>query len=132
MRILTGLLALGLLGAFGGCKAKVSLGGGETVGIDVECETVAGPAVDCTIAETKGAADVEVCWDFVATCPNGTVVTAPRSCAKVKDGGRTPYRIPGDQLTNVAQCTGEGETRAAVANITVDGKPMPATPTEAR
>jgi hypothetical protein len=65
----------------------VALAGCEQVKVHVNCETTAAPAIECTVQQTAGKSEVEVCWDFELTCANGNKVTAPRTCQKVKDGG---------------------------------------------
>src|SRR5690606_3055640 len=65
-------LVFALLGA--GCS--------ERVNVTVHCITVAGPAVECEVKQTQGKAEAEVCWDFTATCENGAVVKAARTCQK--------------------------------------------------
>jgi hypothetical protein len=111
MRIASLLGALGLVVALAGC---------ESVKVSVDCVTVAGPAVNCDVKQTEGKSEVEVCWDFAVTCDNGTKVTAPRSCAKVKDGGTTHLVIPGDKLTDADKC--DSGPKATVSNLTLNGK----------
>ena len=96
------------------------LAGCESVKVSVNCETVAGPAVNCDVKQLEGKKEVEVCWDFSVTCNNGTTVKPPRSCAKVKDGGETKYVIPSDKLAGAEKC--DGGPKATVSNLTIDGK----------
>lgn len=91
-----------------------------SVKVSVNCETVAGPAVECEVKQIEGKAEVDVCWDFAVTCNNGTKIQPPRSCAKVKDGGTTHYTIPSDKLKDAEKC--DGGAKAAVTNLTIDGK----------
>jgi hypothetical protein len=109
MRISHALLALAL---FAGCK--------EEVYVTVECVTTAAPAVECELKQTKGKTEVDVCWDWNATCENGTKVTAQRTCQKVKDGGTAKATIPADKLTNLDKC--QGKPTAKVENLTLNGK----------
>jgi hypothetical protein len=96
------------------------LSGCESIKVSVNCETVAGPEVDCELKQVEGKKEVEVCWDFSVTCNNGTTVTPPRSCAKVKDGATTKYVIAKDKLKDAEKC--DGGPKAKVANLTIDGK----------
>ncbi len=100
--------------------AVAALAGCENVKVNVECVTTAVPSVDCEVKQTQGKSEVEVCWDFSVTCHNGTVITPPRSCTKVKDGATVKYTIPADKLPNVAQC--DGQPKASLTNLTIDGK----------
>jgi hypothetical protein len=113
MRVAVQIIAVGALFAFAGCKR-------ENVKVEVLCETVEGPAVNCDVKQTEGKSEIDVCWDFSVTCANGTKVDAPRSCTKVKDGGTTKHVIPGDKLTNVEKC--DGEPKATVSNLTINGE----------
>jgi hypothetical protein len=100
--------------ALAGCR--------ENVRAQVNCVTTAAPAVDCTVQQTQGKSEIDVCWDFAVTCANGTKVTAPRTCQKVKDGGTEKLTIPGDKLENVAQCAGDKPPVGAISNLTINGK----------
>jgi hypothetical protein len=111
MRLLPGL-AMSFL-ALTGCKQ-------EQVTANVNCEVKAGPTVDCTIAETKGTAEVEICWGFKVTCANGATLEGTRTCAKVKDGQTANATIPTDKITSTGSC--EGEKTAAVTNLTINGE----------
>ena len=112
MKVVSIVIAGALL-ALAGCK-------GEQVKVEVLCETVQGPAVNCDVKQTEGKSEIEVCWDFSVTCTNGTKVDAPRSCAKVKDGGTTKYVIPGDKLVGAEKC--DGGPKATVTNMTINGE----------
>jgi hypothetical protein len=96
-----------------GCKEKVH--------VNVNCETTAAPAVECTLDQDKGKGEVEVCFDWSATCENGTIVKAPRTCGKVKDGGKATVTIPGDQLTDLGKCAGTKPPTAKVENLVLKG-----------
>ncbi len=111
--LLSLLSSVALLG-LGGCS--------EEVFVQVNCETVADPAVVCIAKQTKGKAEVEVCWDFIATCGNGTKVEAERACAKVKDGGTVTHRTEAAKLKNVDKCAGDAAPTAIVTNMTINGK----------
>jgi hypothetical protein len=100
--------------------AALLLAGCENVRVQVNCETVAGPAVNCEVKQAEGKKEVEVCWDFQVVCNNGTKVSPPRSCAKVKDGGTTKYVISADKLAGAEKC--DGGPKATVSNLTIDGK----------
>lgn len=100
----------------------LATGCGEKVNVSVNCITTAAPAVECDVTQTKGKSEVEVCWDFKATCANGAVVTATRTCQKVKDGGTVKATIPGDKLVGVDKCAGDKPPVAVIENMTLDGK----------
>jgi hypothetical protein len=96
---------------------------GETINVNVECETKSGdsgPNVECTVKQTKGKGEVEACWDFKATCPNAVVVTALKNCQKVKGGGTETMIIPTEKLTNVNDC--QGKPTVTLENLTLNGK----------
>jgi hypothetical protein len=97
-------------------------GCGEKVNVHIDCITTAAPAVECELHQTKGKSEVEVCWDFTATCANGAVVTAANTCAKVKDGGTAKATIPGDKLVGIDKCGGDKPPTAKVENMTLNGK----------
>lgn len=98
-------------------------GCGEEVSVNVTCKTTAVPSVDCDVTERVGKSEVEVCWDFAVTCANGGVVTAERTCQKVKDGGTAKTVIAADKLTGLDKCGGEGPPTGTVTNMTLNGKP---------
>ncbi len=112
MRTLKTMLATAALLALGAC---------EDVKVDVNCVTVAEPAVECEVKQVKGKSEVEACWDFSVTCANGTKVVAARTCQKVKDGATEKVKIPADKLTDVAKC--DKADKAALTNLTLNGKP---------
>ena len=93
---------------------------GERVKIDVECSSTSDSALDCAVTEAKGKAEAEACWDVSVKCKNNTTVTAPRSCAKVKDGASVHYAIDKAKLANLDKC--DGGTKMIVENMTIDGK----------
>lgn len=94
----------------------------ENVKVHISCITTAEPSVECELKQTTGKSEVEVCWDFVATCDNGAVVKAERTCQKVKDGGTAKATIPADKLTGVDKCGGSKPPTAKVENMTLNGK----------
>lgn len=98
-----------------------ALGCTKDAEVHVECRTVETPAVECTVTEVKGTMEVEACWDFEVTCGNGAVVTAERTCQKVKDGATENVTIPADKLTGVDKCGGDAP-QAKVSNLTLNGK----------
>lgn len=107
----TFLLVIGVL-ALAGCK--------EQVLAQVNCEVKAGPVVECTIAQTKGTAEVEVCWDFKVACDSGATLDAARTCAKVSGGKTSNATIPADKLKMTGSCT--GEKKATITNMTLNGQ----------
>ena len=111
MKLSLALFALGLLV---GCK--------EEVLVNINCVTTAAPAVECELKQTKGKTQVDVCWDFVATCENGSVVKT-HACDKVKDGGTTKTTIPGEKLEGLDKCQGSKPPTAKIENMTLNGKP---------
>jgi len=96
-----------------GCK--------EQVNVNVNCITTAAPAVECTLDQDKGKSEVEVCWDFSATCDNGAVVKAARTCGHVKDGGKATVTIPADKLTDLDKCGGSKPPTAKIENMSLKG-----------
>jgi hypothetical protein len=94
----------------------------EKVNVHIDCITTAAPAVECELKQTKGKSEVEVCWDFTATCANGALVTAKANCAKVKDGGSTKATITADKLEGIDKCAGDKPPTAKVENMTLNGK----------
>ena len=97
-------------------------GCGEQVNVHIDCITTAAPAVECELKQTKGKSEVEVCWDFSATCANGAVVKAARTCHKVKDGGTEKVTIAADKLDGLDKCGGDRPPTAKVENLTLNGK----------
>ncbi len=100
---------------FAGCK-------GEKVSAHVDCITTAAPAVECEVSQTKGKSEIDVCWDFAVTCANGAVVTAARTCQKVKDGGTAKVTIPADKLVGIDKCGGDKPPTGALSNMTINGE----------
>jgi len=100
--------------------ALLALAGCESVNVKLDCVTTAGPTVNCDLIQTEGKSEVEVCWDFKVTCDNGTTVTPPRSCAKVKGGGTARYVIPKEKLAGAEKC--DANPKATVSNVTLNGK----------
>lgn len=87
----------------------------EQVEATVQCKVNAGPVVDCDITQTKGKAEVEVCWDFKVKCANDATLEALGTCGSVKDGQTTAVNISGDKVKLEGEC--QGETTAEVVNI---------------
>jgi hypothetical protein len=100
----------------------VASGCTEKVYVDVQCVTVEGPAINCELTQKEGKSEVDVCWDFSATCENGAVVTAARTCHKVKDGGKASVTISADKITGVDKCQGSKPPTAKLENLTLNGK----------
>jgi hypothetical protein len=101
-------------------------GCGENVAVSINCKTTAAPAVECELKQTKGKSEVEVCWDFSATCGNGAAVSAKHNCQKVKDGGTAQMTIPADKLEGLDKCGTGPDNKppiAKVENMTLNGKP---------
>ena len=111
MRLLQ-LLAI-VLGVVTGCSQ-------ERVGVNVACEVKKGPVVECVVAQTKGTAEVEACWDFKVTCAVSGAIEAPRTCAKIKGGETTTVTIPTDKIKVSATC--EGKQEQGNANLTINGE----------
>lgn len=103
-----------------GCLVALAATGCESVNVHVNCQTTP-DAVECTVHQTAGKAEVEACWDFTVTCGNGAKVTAPRTCQKVKDGGTEIVKIPLEKLSGVDKCAGDAP-KAELSNLTIDGK----------
>jgi hypothetical protein len=105
-------LCLGLVITAIGCKQEVAS--------SVLCEIKEGPVVECSITQTKGTSEIEVCWHYKAECANKSTLEAPKMCAKVKDGGSTTASTPADKLTISGPC--EGAAKGAVTNMTINGE----------
>jgi hypothetical protein len=99
--------------ALAGCKDRIHVG--------VVCRSVEGPMIQCDVFEDRGTVEAEACWDISITCGNGAVVGAPRTCAKVKDGGTTKVTVPGDKLTNLDSCGGTNP-QLNMTHMTIDGQ----------
>lgn len=102
-----------LLFVLAGCNEKVN--------VHIDCITTAAPAVECTVKQTQGTSEVDVCWDFSVTCGNGTVVKAPNTCHKIKGGATEKVTIPGDKLTDIDKCAGSNP-QPKLENMTINGK----------
>jgi hypothetical protein len=103
--------------------AILLLGGGcEPVAVSVNCATLSQAAVECTVQQVQGTAETEACWDFAIECPNGVVAKAPRMCTKVSGGGTETVSVAADKLTGMDKCSGKGEPKAVMSNLTIDGK----------
>lgn len=92
----------------------------EEVRVAVDCTANARDEVECAITQKVGKAEAEACWDFAVTCANGTIVKAPRTCQKVKQGGTEKLVIPKDRLRGLAEC--DGGAKAEITNLTVNGQ----------
>lgn len=102
--------------------ATVAAGcGGKKLSVDVTCDPVSRERVVCDVKQTAGTDEVEACWDITADCPNGTVVTGPRTCQKVKGGGVEKTSIPSSSFEGVEDCQG-GKPKLALSNLTINGK----------
>lgn len=112
------MMTVAVLISVAGCKP-------ERVMAKVNCEVVAGsgdaPAVDCTVRQTQGTADIEVCWDFKVACDSGATLVAPHTCLHVANGATAKTTIPGDKLTLSGSCT--GGKHGSLGTLTIDGKP---------
>lgn len=112
------------------CEAKI----GEVqplvvgTGADIHCEGIQ-EGFECRVVQVVGTAESEVCFDIAITCGDGGVVKAPRTCAKVKDGGTTKAMIPYSTLQG-DQCSGDKTKRVfKILNQTIDGLSAEAVPT---
>ncbi len=94
---------------------------GEEVAALVNCEVTAGPALECSIKQTKGRSEIDVCWDFSVTCANQATLEANHICQKLRDGAARNITVAADKLKITGRC--EGEMKAAVTNMTINGDP---------
>lgn len=101
--------------ALGGCTIT------EPVKVAVNCATNKTNSLECSVTQTQGKSEVEACWDFAITCGNGTIVKAPKTCQKVKEGGTEKVTVPADKLTNLERCA--GDAKAAISGLMINGKP---------
>lgn len=101
----------GLVIASFGCRQEVAS--------SVLCEIKEGPNVECSVTQTKGTAEIEVCWNYKAECANKATLESPKMCAKVKDGGSATTSASKDKLTISGPC--EGEAKGAVTGLTING-----------
>lgn len=85
------------LAATTGCK-------GEEFSATVNCKVVEGGSVDCSIAQTQGKSEIEVCWEFKVACDSGATLEAPKTCARVKDGQTSSATIAAEKLTITGTC----------------------------
>jgi hypothetical protein len=74
--------------------------------------------VKCTVTQTKGTSEMEVCWDFHVTCANAATLDA-HGCGKVEDKGTTNVTIPTDKIKVSGNC--DGNPQAVVQNMTING-----------
>jgi hypothetical protein len=101
----------------------VSLWGCESPLAEVHCVTTAVPSVECEVSQTRGKAEVEVCWEFEAECENGAIVTAERICQRVKDGGKAKAVISAGQLTGIEDCAGSNPPATRFRSLTLERVP---------
>lgn len=95
---------------------------GEEVNAKVNCKITNDIAVECVVHQDQGKSEIEVCWDFAASCPNGSTLKAERACQKVKDGGTETLTIPKAKLAFAGpEC--DGNPAATLTNLTINGKP---------
>lgn len=107
---------------FVACKAECKMGGDEEVNAKVDCKVNQDITVDCSVTQDKGKSEIEVCWDFAGSCPNGSTLKAQRTCQKVKDGGTATVKIPTDKIT-LAGPTCDANPTMSLTNLTINGKP---------
>ncbi len=100
------LLVIALAGA-SACK-------GTEVSAHVNCKVNEDTSVACTIEQTKGKAEIEVCWDFKVTCKNGATLEALGTCGNVKDGQTTELTIGADKVKMEGTC--DSEPKAVIDN----------------
>ena len=94
---------------------------GEDVKAHVDCVVKEGPQVSCEVKQTQGKSEIEVCWDFAATCPNGATLTAERTCQKVKDDGTVTATTPADKIKlGGPEC--DANPKATLTHLTINGK----------
>lgn len=95
-----------------GCKQEVAT--------SVLCEIKQGPVLECNVKQTKGTAEIEVCWQYKAECANKATLEAPRTCAKVKDGGSTTSTTAADKLKITGEC--DKDPVGSVTGLTINGE----------
>jgi hypothetical protein len=103
------------------CKAECTVGG-EDVSAKVNCKVNNDVSVECVVRQDKGKSEIEVCWDFAGSCPNGSTMKAERTCTKVKDGGTSTVKIPADKIT-LGGPTCDANPTMTLTNMTINGKP---------
>lgn len=106
-------LALVIVVAALGCK-------GDEVSAHVHCKVTTASTVDCSVAQTKGTAEIEVCWEFNVACANGARLDTAPTCTKVKDGQTATVTIPADKIKVAGDC--QGEMKPSLTNTTLNGK----------
>ena len=111
-RIIRAVMAVALAVAAAACTQKVRA--------SVNCEVVQGAAIECTVRETKGTADIEVCWEFKVTCDSGATLAAERTCTHVADGQTTKTTIGADKVKITGNC--EGAKRGVLEKMTINGE----------
>jgi len=90
----------------------------EIVLAHVNCVTKEDRTVSCTVQQTKGKSEMDVCWDFNVKCANAATLTA-HGCATVKDGGTVTMTIPAEKVTINGTC--DADPKAEVVNMTING-----------
>ncbi len=105
-----------LLVAVLGC---VATGCRQEVAASVVCKVAEGPIAECSITQTKGSAEFEVCWDFKVTCQNNATLEAAKTCAKVGDGKTVSATTPTDKIKISGPC--DTVKTAVVNNMTING-----------
>jgi len=105
--------------AIAGCKQADKASAVPTA--SAKCEVV-NAAVICDVTQSIPDGDHEVCWDFSVTCPNGASLSIPHECSTVTGHDMTELTIAPDRVTKKGVC--EGEKKARVTNLTLDGKPL--------
>lgn len=105
------------------CKVECKAGSeGEDVNAKVNCKVNGDVSIDCSVTQDKGKSEIEVCWDFAGSCPNGSTLKAERTCTKVKDGGTSTVTIPKEKIT-LGGPTCDANPTMTLSNMTINGKP---------
>ena len=113
-------MKLSLIFCFTASALLASTGCNQEVAATVNCKVGEGGAVNCTIAQTKGTAEIEVCWDFKVTCESGATLETSKACGTVKDGQTTSTTIPADNITVTGTC--DKVKNAEVTNMSWSAK----------
>ncbi len=69
----------------------------------VNCQTVPGVGIRCSVQHQQGRSSLNVCWDVVITCRNGTRAVG-HACQVVNRGATATRVIPVSAVTNAAAC----------------------------
>lgn len=101
--------------------AAAVTGCGKKLSVQVDCEAKTREAITCDVKQTAGTEEAEACWDLKAECPNGAIVTGPRTCQKVKGGGTETATILTSSMENVENCQG-GKPKLLLTALTINGK----------